>query len=164
MLIRDERPADATAIFDITERAFAPMPFASRTEQYLTGKLRDAGALTISLVAEDAGRVVGHVAFSSVLIDGRDVGCYGLGPVSVEPGRQRSGIGSLLIDEGLARLHALSASACVLEGDPNYYQRFGFSCDPDLIYGDPPSPYIQGLAIHGPAPKGVVTFHPAFEE
>ena len=67
--------------------------------------LRAAGALTLSLVAVDgADGLVGHVAFSPVTIAGRAGRWYGLGPISVRPSRQRSGIGARLMDEGLARL------------------------------------------------------------
>ena len=62
--IRSERPGDETAIYELTARAFAPMPFADGDEQELVGKLRDAAVLTLSLVAEYADEIVGHVAFT----------------------------------------------------------------------------------------------------
>lgn len=63
--------------------------------------LRAAKALTLSLVAEEDGQVLGHIGFSPVLIDGAEKGWYGLGPVSVLPARQGEGIGGKLIREGL---------------------------------------------------------------
>lgn len=80
--------------------------------------LRAAKALTLSLVAEEDGQVLGHVAFSPVQIGGEDKGWYGLGPVSVSPDRQGEGIGGKLIREGLALLRAAGAKGCVLLGIP----------------------------------------------
>ena len=55
--------------------------------------LRAAEALTVSLVAELDGRVIGHIAFSPVAISDGTQDWYGLGPVSVLPEYQRQGIG-----------------------------------------------------------------------
>jgi len=68
------------------------LAISSHTEQFIIEALRDAKALTVSLVAEEHGRVVGHIAFSPVsMSDGTD-GWYGLGPVSVLPGPFRKNI------------------------------------------------------------------------
>jgi len=163
MQIRDERDEDAAAIRHITTAAFAKAPHSSGTEARIVEALRQAGALTISLVAtSDDGRIVGHVAFSPVQIDGAAGRWYGLGPVSVTPDLQRQGIGGALIREGLARLAAMSADGCVLLGDPLYYSRFGFVGDPALTYGGAPSPYFQRLVLKSEPPKGDVSYHPAF--
>lgn len=162
-LIRDERPGDIAQIAAITTAAFAPIPYSSHTEARIVDALRDAGALTVSLVAEEAGDVLGHVAFSPVLIDGADCGWFGLGPVSVRPDRQGAGIGSALIREGLARLNAMSAGGCVLLGDPRYYQRFGFVADPALTYPGGPAAAFQSIVIAGPARRGVVAYHAGFD-
>ena len=61
-LIRDEGPLDATAIHAVTAAAFLNAPHTAHTEQYIVDALRKAGALAISLVAEQGGEVVGHVA------------------------------------------------------------------------------------------------------
>jgi putative acetyltransferase len=66
--------------------------------------LRAAGALTISLVAEIDGQVVGHIAFSPVTVSDGATGWYGLGPVSVLPDYQKQGIEKALINEGLSSL------------------------------------------------------------
>ncbi len=85
VLIRDETEGDAAAITDVTVAAFESMEISNHTEQFIIEALRAAGALSVSLVAEVDGRVVGHIAFSPVRIsDGTD-GWYGLGPVSVLP-------------------------------------------------------------------------------
>jgi len=94
--------------------------------------LRAAGALTISLVAEAGGKVVGHIAFSPVTISDGSLNWYGLGPISVLPAYQQQGIGKALMREGLLRLKALGANGCVLAGDPGYYERFSFRSFPEL--------------------------------
>ncbi len=66
VLIRDERPADYISISDVTAAAFATIEISNHTEQFIIAALRDAKALTVSLVAELAGRIVGHIAFSPV--------------------------------------------------------------------------------------------------
>lgn len=161
MQIRPETPADHAAISALTTAAFATAPHASGTEAAIIDALRAAGALALSLVA-DAGGVVGHVAFSPVRIDGREAGWFGLGPVSVAPGRQGQGIGSALIREGLARLAAAGAKGCVLLGDPGYYRRFGFETDPGLVLPDVPPDYVLRLVLAGVPPRGTIAFHPGF--
>lgn len=161
-MIRPERPADAEPIAALTAAAFEGHAFADGTEPAIPGLLRKDGALTVSLVAEEEGRIAGHVAFSPVTVDGADVGWFGLGPVSVAPGLQRRGIGGALIREGLERLRGLDARGCVLLGDPAYYGRFGFEADPALRYPGPPARFFQSLVLVPPAPEGEVRFHPAF--
>jgi putative acetyltransferase len=125
--------------------------------------LREAGTLSLSLVAEVDNKVVGHVAFSVVTINGEDIGWYGLGPVSVSPELQNQGIGSKLIKEGLSIIKTKGAKGCVLEGSPEYYQRFGFKAYPGLFYEGAPAPeYFMALPFYDDIPKGKVEFHKAF--
>jgi putative acetyltransferase len=160
--IRNERPEDLPAIREITAAAFAPMPYSSGTEPRIIDALRDAGALTISLVADRRGEVLGHIAFSPVEIAGEPGNWYGLGPVSVAPPCQGLGIGKALIEEGLDRLRALGAGGCVLLGDPGYYGRYGFEHDPALTYADGPPEAFQRLVLQGEAAQGEVRYHAAF--
>jgi putative acetyltransferase len=125
--------------------------------------LRDADALTVSLVAVEAGRIAGHIAVSPVRIDDRPGGWFGIGPLSVDPDIQRSGTGTALVMAALDRLRAMGAEGCVVLGQPGYYGRFGFVGDPDLRYGGEVSPYFQRLILSGPAASGEVTYHAAFE-
>lgn len=163
MIVRDERAEDADAIRVITDAAFAGMPHSAGTEAAIVDGLRSADALTISLVADEGGAVLGHVAFSPVAIDGEHYGWFGLGPVSVAPARQRQGIGDALIRAGLARLEQQGAQGCVVLGDPRYYRRFGFVADPALRYPGVPQEYFQRLVLDGAAAAGVVAYHPAFD-
>jgi len=162
LTIRNEAPGDEGTIRTVVTAAFKDMEHSSQTEAAIVDALRHAGAMTVSLVALEGTELVAHVAFSSVTIDGRDVGWHGLGPVAVRPDRQGAGIGSALIREGLARLEALGAKGCVLVGDPEYYGRFGFKARPDLVYPDLPAEYFQVLPFGVVVPRGTVAYHAAF--
>ena len=124
--------------------------------------LRESRALAISLVAEDAGRVVGHIAFSPVTISDGTPRWYGLGPVSVLPECQRKGIGRALISEGLSRLKTLGAQGCCLVGHPDYYRRFGFQNVRGLRLDGVPDEVFFALAFAGAIPQGLVEFHAGF--
>lgn len=163
MQIRPERPEDAATIHALTAEAFSGRPFSDGAEPRVIDALRAAGALTLSLVATHDGEVVGHVAFSPVTINGESGDWYGLGPVSVWPDRQRTGIGQALIREGLQRLRSMGAGGCVLLGDPAYYARFGFENDPDLRHAGAPAWAFQRLLLNGARPRGDVSFHPSFD-
>ena len=80
-------PADIDAIFALTQAAFADHPHSEQTEGYINDALRRAGALTLSLVAHEDGRQVGHAAFSPVTIGDGSADWCGLGP-AVLPGMQ----------------------------------------------------------------------------
>ena len=134
MKIRSETPQDINAIEQITIAAFDGKWYSDQTEYLVIKRLREAGAMFLSLVAEMDGEVVGHVAFSVVTINGKNVDWFGLGPVAVSPELQKQGIGSKLIREGLLLIKEKGAKGCVLEGDPEYYQRFGFRSYPGLFY------------------------------
>jgi putative acetyltransferase len=163
IVIRDEVFADARPIGEVTAAAFAPLEVSSHTEQFIVEALRAAGALTVSLVAEAEGRVVGHIAFSPVTMSDGSPGWYGLGPVSVLPECQRRGIGGALLREGLLRLKALGARGCCLVGHPEYYQRFGFENPPGLALEGVPPEVFFALSFDGRVPEGTVTFHAGFQ-
>lgn len=162
MILRPEQPGDEAAISSLTTAAFASAAHSSGTEAQIIKHLRDAGALTLSLVAEEEDRIVGHIAFSPVTIGGKDHGWVGLGPVSVAADRQGAGIGSALILEGLDHMRKAGHKGCVLLGDPRYYSRFGFANDPGLVYPGPPPEYFMALPFDGQSPRGEVAYHPAF--
>lgn len=162
MRVRTERAGDIDAIRTLTEAAFRTAPHADGTEHLIIDRLRTAGALTLSLVAEADGAVVGHVAFSPVSVSDGSPDWYGLGPISVEPARQGEGIGGVLVREGLERLKALGAAGCVLLGDPAYYGRFGFQADPKLTLDGVPPEYFMRVAFSPVYGEGTVTYHPGF--
>lgn len=161
--IRNEEPRDTAAIHALVESAFAPVGYSSGNEARIVDALRAAGALTISLVVEEAGTLVGHVALSPVTIDGHDGAWLGLGPVSVRPDRQREGIGARIVKASLEQARALDAAACVVFGEPAYYGRFGFVHRPELRYASPLPEYFQVLHFGSERPAGAVAYHEAFE-
>lgn len=160
--IRPEAPGDERAIFALTKAAFADMPFSDGDEQHLVDRLREDGDLAISLVAEDAQRIVGHIALSPVSISDGTRGWLGLGPVSVWPELQGQRIGHALVERAIADARAAGAKGIVLLGDPGYYARFGFGHSPRLSYPGPPAEYFQYLLLEGEMPFGTVRYAPAF--
>lgn len=163
IVIRSETAADVGAIADITIAAFKTLPISNHTEPFIIAALRAANALTISLVGEVEGRVVGHIAFSPVTVSDGSPGWFGLGPVSVLPECQRQGIGGALIREGLSRLKGLGARGCCLVGHPGYYTRFGFRNTENLaLEGVPPEVFFV-LSFDGHIPRGLVAFHDGFK-
>ena len=160
--IRPEDERDPPAIHDLTRRAFAPMPFAAGDEQVLIGVLRELGALSLSLVAEHRGEVVGHVALSPVTHESGEAGWFGLGPISVEPALQRQGVGGALIAEAKSWLAARGAAGCILTGDPGYYPRHGFLPAPEHAPEAEPAEFFMVLPLAGDIPPGRFRFHPAF--
>lgn len=121
--IRPASPADQAAI-----RAVHDAAFACPAEGALVDALCDGGYARLSLVAEDAGLVVGHVLFSDLPIatPSGAVPALALAPLAVLPDRQRLGVGSRLVAEGLRLCAAAGHVIVVVLGDVRYYSRFGF--------------------------------------
>jgi putative acetyltransferase len=161
--IRNETPDDVFAITEVTIAAFKTLKISNHTEQFIIEALRAAKALTVSLVAEMDGRVIGHIAFSPVTLSDGTPNWYGLGPVSVLPEQQRKGIGKTLIEEGLSRLKDLNARGCCLVGHPEYYRTFGFKNVSGLGHAGVPPEVFFALSFDGHIPHGTVAFHEAFK-
>lgn len=129
--IRRERSGDVDAIGELIRSAFLGKPYAEGDEAELVEALRAQDALSVSLVAERDGTIVGQVAFSPARASDGTPGWYALGPLAVLPAHQRAGIGSTLVHEGLEAISELGARGCILTGDPSYYSRFGFKVSPE---------------------------------
>lgn len=99
--------------------------FGRAAEANLVDALRRNGKAKISLVAEDNGRVIGHILFSEVTLEGQLTG-IGLAPMAVSPERQNEGIGSRLVEEGLKQCRQTVYPFAVVLGHPEFYPRFGF--------------------------------------
>ena len=162
LIIRKEIQSDVEAISDITKAAFENNPYSHNTEQFIINALRNANALTVSLVAEIDGILVGHIAFSPVTFTDGSQNWYGLGPVSVAPNYQKQGIGTRLVNEGLNLLKDLGAEGCCLVGDPDFYKRFGFKSPNGLKHEGVPQENSLALSFCNKIPTGLVHFHPAF--
>jgi len=161
--IKSETDADIGAITKVTIAAFRTLEISNHTEQFIIEALRAAKALTVSLVAEVDGRVVGHIAFSPVTISDSTQDWYGLGPVSVLPEYQRKGIGKALIKQGVSRLKDLNARGCCLVGHPDYYRKVGFESIPGLVHEGVPQEVFLALSFDGHIPQGTVNFHEGFK-
>ncbi len=162
MIIRSETPEDIAAISEVTIAAFSDHPISNHTEQFILNALRCDNALTISLVSEIDGKIVGHIAFSPIKISDGSTNWYGLGPVSVLPELQKQGIGTALILKGISMLKEIGGQGCALVGDPNYYKRFGFKNYPDLIHEGIPQVVFLVLSFFDNTAEGKVEFHKAF--
>ncbi|WP_372864468.1 GNAT family N-acetyltransferase [Spongiibacter sp.] len=162
ILIRKEQAGDVQAIHALTVAAFREAAHSDHTEQFIVKALRQSAALSISLVAEDDGDIVGHVALSPVTISDGSDRWYGLGPISVLPDKQGAGIGTKLMNAAIQELKKMPAKGCVLLGDPNYYHRFGFKPREGLILPGVPEAYFQALLLGAEWPRGQVAYHESF--
>ncbi len=124
MEIRPEKPEDIDAIREVNRQAFG-----QEDEGQLVDALRREGYARVSLVADEAGQLVGHILFSELPIstDAGTTRALALAPMAVVPARQRKGIGSQLIQAGLAACRKDGHRIVVVVGHPAYYPRFGFS-------------------------------------
>jgi putative acetyltransferase len=164
VIVRAERDSDFAQIFSVVEAAFGDEPVAPLVDalRLLPGYLPD-----LALVAEEDGAVVGYVMFTHAdLAEGGRV--LMLSPLGVRPDRQRSGIGSALVEEGLRRARERGEPVVIVEGDPRYYSRFGFRRASELGLDDPhegiPDGAFQALALAAEHPRGRVVYPPPFDE
>jgi putative acetyltransferase len=162
-IIRSETDADVSIITEVTVAAFKNLKISNHTEQFIIEALRAAKALTVSLVAEIDGCVVGHIAFSPVTISDDTEHWYGLVSLSVLPEYHRKGVGKALIQEGLAQLKDLGAKGCCVVGHPDYYRKLGFENMPGLVLEGVPPEVFLSLSFNGHTPQGTVSFHEGFE-
>ncbi|WP_108945753.1 GNAT family N-acetyltransferase [Shewanella halifaxensis] len=166
MKIRTETDNDVGEIAALTYQAFENHPHhepgAKPTEHLIVERLRNQHALSLSLVAEDESGIIGHIAFSAVMINGEPCNWFGLGPVSVQPNRQNEGIGKALINQAMAIMQQQGANGVVLLGEPQYYGHFGFKADSKLTLADVPPEYFLVKRLDDNSDNGQVTYHPAF--
>lgn len=164
LVITQEGPADYDGIYRVTKLAFTGRPYADGDEQDLINRLRDGGALTLSLVAFTNNELVGQATFSPASQSDGSVPWYALGPISVHPDHQSQGIGGALIREGLGQLIQRGALGCILTGDPKYYGRFGFELSPEHVPRAESQEYFQIKHLTEFQPRGRFCFHEAFYE
>jgi putative acetyltransferase len=121
--IRPEKPEDIPSVRIINERAFG-----QPAEADIVDKLRQNCPEALSLVAEDEGYIVGHILFTQVMVetDEKSIQGMGLAPMAVLPERQREGIGSIMVENGLKILQDRSCPFVIVLGHAEYYPRFGF--------------------------------------
>jgi putative acetyltransferase len=166
MIVRPEAPSDHDAVRRVHAAAFA-----TPEEADLVDALRAGAKPHVSLVAEEAGEVVGHVMLSPVELPAHpDRRLMGLAPLAVLPARQRSGIGAALTRAGLARCREIGIGAVVVLGHPAYYPRFGFVRADDIGIGcpfvDAPTDAWMLLELepgHLSGASGTTRWHAAFD-
>jgi putative acetyltransferase len=161
MLIRPERRDDAAAIYAVQAASFP-----SAAEARLVDLLRAAGRLAVSLVAENGGVVIGHIAFSPVMVASGVCGA-GLAPVAVVESHRRQGIAAELVRAGLEACHAASFGWVVVLGEPAYYSRFGFRAASEFgLYdeygGGPAFRCLELIPGALPVGAGLVRYAPEF--
>jgi putative acetyltransferase len=165
MLIRSELPSDRTAVHAVNSAAFE-----TPAEANLVEALRESVRPIVSLVAEDAGEIVGHIMFSPVELPGHcEKKIMGLAPMAVVPARQRCGIGSALVRRGLEECKELGVGAVVVLGHREYYPRFGFV--PSTHFGfdceyDVPADVFMAIELQPGSLRGAsgtIKYHPAFQ-
>jgi putative acetyltransferase len=161
MIVRAETPADVANIREVMRAAFA-----GDQEATLVDDLRRDGDLLLSMVAEDEGRLVGHIGFSRVRISHQaHASCVSLAPLSVVPASQRRGVGAALVRAGHAKLRAAGEAIVFVLGDPAYYGRFEYSIAAaaafDCVYA---GSHFQARALTESAPNaGAITYAAAFD-
>jgi len=165
MHIRQETPADAAQVWAVNQRAFERPDEANLVQQ-----LTAAGAVTLSLVAEEDGQVLGHILFSPMTLDGEhgSLPAVGVGPLAVLPERQGQGIGAQLIRSGLDECRRLGHELVFVLGHPDYYPRFGFASTAPMgircEYDVPPEAFmlveLQPGALAGR--QGIAHYRPEF--
>lgn len=167
--LRAEQPDDHEAVRDLHRQAFGDHGIVVAD---LVDALRvDAGpGERLSLVAEHAGRVVGHVMFTPGLLDAprRLVQVQVLSPLAVRPAEQRRGIGSALVRRGLEIMVERFVPVVFLEGSPGYYARFGFAAGGEQGFRRPslriPKAAFQAIRLpaHEPWMTGTLVYSEPF--
>jgi len=165
MRIRREQQTDIESI-----RAVNLAAFGSPTEADIVDALRH-GPDVLSLIAEDAGDVVGHIMFSPVQVRAaRDIRAVALAPMAVHPDRQRTGVGSALVRAGLEECRDLGIHAVFVVGHPTYYPRFGFRLASSAGFACELAVPDEAFMVAELVPNvlagnsGTVHFHEAFNE
>lgn len=129
MHVRPETDADHGVIRELLIAGYGSEEIADMVDQLR----RDPGDL-ISLVAETDAGIVGHVAFTPVVLDGHpELGLTGLACTAVSDAARGDGVGSELVHEGMVVSQHHGAAAVITLGFPGYYARFGF--EPAEAYG-----------------------------
>jgi putative acetyltransferase len=168
--IRAERPEDFAAIAAVVVDAFSPKHGPEVAALVERIRASEHYLPELALLAEDESGVVGHVMLSwAGLEGGTRERILMLSPMSVRTDRQRSGVGTSLIENVLGRAEAMGEPAVMLEGVPAYYPRFGFERASALGF-EPPREGIPDAAFmvkrlpgYEPALAGRVVYPSTFD-
>lgn len=123
--IRQEKHADHDAREALLDRAYGPDRFTKCSQRLREDRLPAGG---LSFVATDNGSLVGTVRLWNVSA-GPGRAALLLGPLAVAPEARSQGIGGKLMRHAIAAARMRGHRAILLVGDPDYYERFGFSAE-----------------------------------
>jgi len=167
VIIRPETPADDDAIRRVVNDAFG-----ATIEGDLVAAIRasDRFVPDLSLVAVSGDQILGHVISSYVDVETKRV--LQVGPLAVAPSNQRQGVGSALMRETIRIADERGEPLLLIEGNPAYYGRFGFTRADEQGIEAPPEALaakyfmlrpleaydasLRGRAIYPPETFGVV--------
>lgn len=162
LAIRSATAGDRAAICAVEEEAFG-----RDDEANLVDKLVAVGDGTLELVAERDGRIVGHVLFTRLFVDGPGgrFGAVALAPLAVVPDAQRKGVGTALVEEAHRMLQEAGETLSVVLGEPDYYGRFGYEHSRAASFDcDWQCEALQALAWGSAPVAGRLVYAPAFTE
>lgn len=162
--IRNEEPGDLPHVHTLNALAFD-----TNIEADLVDVLRETASPIISLVTTEGDTIVGHIMFTPVELTGSSsLKIMGLAPMAVAPDRQRSGIGSALVNAGLDRCQDIGVGAVIVLGHPGYYPKFGFvpasKMNIDCEYHVPDEAFMALELVGGflSGAEGTIKYHEAF--
>jgi putative acetyltransferase len=159
-IVRPIRPADRQAVLDLNARAFK-----QKDEARLIERLEKDEAIWLELVAENEGRIVGHILFFPIGVLGK-LGALGLGPMSVDPKVQKKGIGSMLVRAGLGEAQKAGVPIVFVLGHEKYYPKFGFSVEATKDFESTyKGPHFMAIRFrYGPPMSGKLVYPEAFND
>jgi putative acetyltransferase len=161
--IRPETEADRAAIWAVNEQAFGETVVPKLVEVIRSS---DRFVPELSLVAEKDGEIVGHVLLSYVDIEPGSHRVLQVGPLAVLPAHQRQGLGSALMEEAIRLSDLRSEPLLLIEGNPRYYERFGFTRSDERGIEPPPAALgpqyfmVRPLAVYNPRLRGQAVYPP----
>jgi predicted N-acetyltransferase YhbS len=121
--IRHERAGDILAREALLDAAFGADRSEKTSERLREDRLPAGG---LSFVATEQGRIVGTVRLWHIQA-GPGRPALLLGPLAVDAGCRKRGIGSALMRRALREARRLGHRVVLLVGDAPFYARFGFS-------------------------------------
>lgn len=160
--VRPETEGDEGSIGEVIAAAFADASHTDGDEAALVERLRAAGDLALSLVAEDEEGIIGHIAFSPLTVGGSSEGWMQLAPLSVVKQWRGEGVARSLIVRGIAELRERGAGGIGVLGEPALYEKFGFGEAPGMILPADQQPFYRALVLHGERPRGEVRYAEGF--
>lgn len=168
MTVRAETPEDHDDIRRIVDEAFGDTITSAIVDAI---RASDRFVPELSLVAVSEGQSLGHVISSYVdLVPGRRR-VLQVGPLAVVPSHQRQGIGTALMEETIRSADERGEPLLLIEGNPAYYGRFGFTRTDEHGIEQPPESRgaqffmlrplgaydstLQGRAVYPPETFGI---------